>query len=286
MLKTITIDCKNGKNDIACSDVKKFTSFGIVTATDENYFLVVSNLIKSIHALNERTKIFVADFGMNKRQREWMSERGIITHPFHAPTFADKVFAKPQLIMLAPFDNCLWLDGDTIILRDLKEMETFTRIGFWGCRRRNTRARVRMLSNGLFDVLPIHSNNPVPEYTNAGVLGFSKETDIDLLQAWLYACVSCKINPEVMKRMAYHDEGSLFWAARFTGKHANIKNTERYNHLIFLGRARLQYRHLYNPDDPELLAKLKNDFPDSAVLHFAGAAKKRNIGGTPWIKAT
>ncbi len=259
---------------------------GVITLCDENYFPGLLMLHRSVQE-SGGYPIACYDIGLTDNQRAEAALRRNL-HILQLPDdpliaaiqtelLNDEKVKKqgkrvwplwicPLLIKHAPFEKVLWLDCDLVVLRDLdslfeklEKQPVFTPENF----------APEATSNkpSLYDHLPISRqfNRNVPAI-NAGVSGWCKLRDRDLIEAYVHPVSSAVADPKVRALISWQDQGALIWAIQSKGMERYVETDNCWNQsasLTSLKKAPLKW-------DEKFLPALRNQHPDVKIMHWNG----------------
>jgi hypothetical protein len=180
----------------------------------------------------------------------------------------------PLLIRAAPFEQVFWLDCDILVLRGLDELfeqladgPVFTP--------ENKAPELTPNSARLYELLPIRRDfDPQLPTINAGVSGWRRGRDDEALEAYIRPVVAAARDPEVMRAISWHDQGSLIWAIQHLGLEHRVVSSPLWNLCV---------DHVELPPelmtwDIDLCDRLRLALPHVRLLHWNGRQP-------PWMKA-
>lgn len=201
---------------------------GIVTATDSNTFIGVKTLFYSI---KDKINFVCYDLGMSSDELNWCKENGLHTIKFDIKIpLIDKwqTFLKPFIIQQSPYNYTLWIDSDCIVTKDLSLSSVIQNRETFFTRHWINPKHVKKNNKKLYELYPVEGES---EYINAGVIGFNKSHDLDILEQWIHLINIgiYDVTGTIRSYLAMHDEGALTWALRKTNKGYRIINDYRYN---------------------------------------------------------
>lgn len=188
---------------------------GVVTACDSCYYRGLLLLLKTLLG---RVPVTVIDAGLTAYQVGYLEQEGCTVKRCartpQLPLTHHTSWLKPWWIEQAGYRYTLWLDADTLVLRDLtplfdviKERVLLIRHAY------GTAARTGY--NGALNKLrPVKRVNSKEDHVNAGVLGFALERseDAELLRQWQGLIEDALADAKLRKLISYWDEGALHWA--------------------------------------------------------------------------
>ena len=210
---------------------------GIVTATDSNTFIGVKTLFYSIR---DKINFVCYDLGMSSEELDWCKENGLQTIKFDITIpLIDKwqMFLKPFVIQQSPYDYTIWIDSDCIVTKDLSLSSVIQNRQTFFTRHWINPKHVKKNNNKLYELYPVEGDS---DSLNAGVIGFNKSQDLDILEQWIHL-INIGLYDDtgtIRSYLAMHDEGALTWALRKTNKGNKIINDSRYNlYSEFIGNS-------------------------------------------------
>jgi len=174
----------------------------------------------------------------------------------------------PILIDHAPFDDVYWLDCDLLVLRDLDQMFSELEHGpvFTP---ENKAPHVTANDPLLYDYAKIgRSFDPNRPLINAGVSGWRKSRDGDVLWAYLDMIERAMDEPVLRRLISWHDQGCLIWAIQKTGKEGRVVDTFDWN----LSVENTALKDMSISYGPALLDTIRRLVPEAAIVHWNGRA--------------
>lgn len=181
----------------------------------------------------------------------------------------------PILIEYAPFDDVYWLDCDILVLRNLGQMfEELDRGPVFTPE--NKAPEVTANDPKLYEHAKIdrtfYRNRPL---INAGVSGWRKSRDKEVLQAYLWMVERATEDSVIRGLISWHDQGCLIWAIQKTGVEDRVVDTFDWNLSVdntLLKGNTIAY-------EPGFLDSVRELVPDAAIVHWNGCK-------LPWTDAS
>lgn len=178
----------------------------------------------------------------------------------------------PYLIAASPYRRTIWLDCDTVCLRNLKELYDLLEDGpvFTP---ENLAPELTANRPELYDLLPIERDFDIDEpVVNAGVSAWDLRRDAELLEAYGFAVERAFEDERIKEAISWWDQGALVWALQKTGQEGRVLEHLRWNLCIKHTRvAGKSYDW-----GPEVLEELRADVPDANLIHWNGF-------NVPWL---
>lgn len=251
----------------------------VLTATDERMFVGFQMMYASLR-YRHNVPVFVVDLGMAGFQQSWVDDLGIKRIPYTDLDLAVKgpnwqTWNKPFYFKAVPekYQRILWIDADCVVTGHLDEaFETLQERPFItrdtvSSRTCSPQKALRSLQNhpDLYDLLEVKKNWSGDVLINAGVVGFDRERDREILDEWEYCVFEASQTPRIRKLIRLFDQGALIWAMEKVG-HVDVVEDAIWND------ASLSKGHVNNID------YFKSGVATSAskIVHFAGTENK------PW----
>ena len=265
---------------------------GVVTCCDANYFAGLIAMYDSVQ-LSCPCPVVAFDLGMTEAQHAFAKSRERL-HIMNLPedpriqrvrhaTQNDAPLRKqgkriwplwicPILIDLAPFDDVYWLDCDLLVLRDFDVMlaalddgPVFTP--------ENKAPEVTANDLRLYDHAPIDRTfDPKVPLINAGVSGWRKSRDHDVLDAYLLLVDRATSDARLRALVAWHDQGCLIWAIQKTGQEHRVRPDFSWNCSV---EHTAIFEDMPDPGSKELTI-IRERVPRIAVVHWNGQL-------SPWV---
>jgi hypothetical protein len=175
-------------------------------------------------------------------------------------------YAKPYAVLASPWTRTIYLDSDTIPLRNLD------RLGDWVEKRAvfttgSSDGPIVGNSPDLYKILPAGRDPiPAPVVLNSGVLAVDHERDKHLLSLWKHATDWAVTRGDVAGAVSWWDQGTLIWAVQAAGAFENVVTDAAWN-----------FHAIDRFDTPYLrdswLARLTAQYPGVNILHFNARPK-------------
>ena len=250
----------------------------IVSATDERMFVGFQMLYTSIK-LRHNIPVFLIDLGLNSFQKDWAENIGINIIPvsrlqLFTRSLNWQTWNKPLYIRAVPeqYRKVLWIDADCIVTDYLGEAflimddrPFITRDTVAAARCNSTSEAALQNHPELYNLLPVDHRWNKRVSINAGVVGFDRERDFEVLDEWEYCVFEAFQTTRVRKLLRLYDQGALIWALERTG-HVNKLEQAAWND------ASLSKGHVNNMNFfAQQVASSR-----SKIIHFAGKIDK------PW----
>tara|TARA_R110002167_G_C12706462_1_gene654754 strand:- start:2546 stop:5566 length:3021 start_codon:yes stop_codon:yes gene_type:complete len=243
---------------------------GILTSSDDVFFPAFQLLFASVLA-RYKTKFALVDLGLTVKQRNWcehQSEITLLDLPKTLPVSrrADvwQNWNKPFYFQMSPFKRNLWIDSDCVVMGGLEFLATTLRNHMFTCEcvaayRREDRMTY---PHRLFGTTPVNDT-----LVMAGICGFDRERDEEILVEWLQKCVEIEQAPRALRVM--RDQEALQWLVDVNGFHDRIIRGSKWN----------ECNVSYSSVGPaEFLKSLPKD--KANIYHFYGNSK----GNPPFWK--
>ncbi len=250
---------------------------GVVTISDAAYYPQLKLCLDSLMAVCPCV-VKVLDIGLAPEQVAELSRRGIPT--FKPPASAERfvedktacgsryAWAKAFVLRDGPlWRRTLWLDSDTYVVKSLDPLfemlksravltpELYTGVDCQNFEELYERAPVKARSEGLA--------------INAGVMGFDRERDADIIDAWCGFVERCFAEPDLKPLVAWYDQGALIWAVQSIGRADAVLRESTWNCLA--DRTTRGGRRKYHAD--RLREEIAAAHPGAAIVHWAGREK-------------
>ena len=251
---------------------------GIVTAADAGFFGELRWMLLSLRQVSD-VPVEVFDVGLTVQQRAWIGElKNCRLRPL--PTLVNRLdriqkcrmwqtWLKPIYLLMSDFDECLWIDADCVVLKDLTGLFDSIQSGPLLCPDL-TDAEVENRPK-LYDWLPV---GEVPLNSslrvNAGTIGLDKRRDQELLAAWAWAVQFAARNLRLTPLFRWFDQGALHWAIHRLAKE-NLVSPESRWCVPFLEDINIISDTIRNYRS--LTGTLRRRFPDTSIVHFLGKSK-------------
>jgi hypothetical protein len=247
---------------------------GFLSATDSRLFPGFQILYSSI-ILKHQTSVCVVDLGMEDDQRDWCRQQKnlLIVKPkteifkLHNQIYDWQKFNKPYYFLFSPFKKTLWLDCDTIVLKDVSALfnmmdeDPVICSGF-----------SKINKDEFIEDMDGHYDSPKNcYYPETGMIGINLEHDFWLLRDWLWATLKAASDCRLLSNLRHVDAGCLAWALV---KHDRIRSmldsmTWCWNAALMGGRDGRQFY----PSAAEMLSTVDLDYHMASILHWKGFAK-------------
>lgn len=198
-------------------------SWGIVTATNRRMFIGFQLLCFSILRSFHDADLLCYDVGMTASQLDWCVKiPNLKIVKYENPAWAGKnyweAWAKPFYILDSPFDKCLWIDADAMVLGNLNEIieaagdkPLFTE-DYSGLQQSTINATY------LYTLLPIDGvKEDSRPYLNTGVFLLDKKRDEDFIDRWCYCVDRAMSDSEIVQHIACWDQGACKWSLQRLG---------------------------------------------------------------------
>lgn len=250
--------------------------FGILTACSQKLFIGLQMLLTSIAYFYD-VYVLVYDIGMSPEQVAWCKKQPkVIVKPFKIPnhnkhiTYAGAWF-KSHYISSSPFKHTIWIDSDTMVVGDLRELIELAHPNAFFTADHTQLKESTINQPKLYSYLPIgvpYYRDILP-YLNSGVLVTHKKRDADILEDWRY-CVeqACSVK-EIADAIACWDQGALKWALHKNRKLYLITPDKKFNYPA-------KIRHYAYPSTSEAITHwFRNMKPNEpcVILHWMGSPK-------------
>lgn len=256
--------------------IKISRDYGILTACSQKLFIGLQMLLSSIAHYYDVT-ILVFDVGMTPEQIKWcQNQPKVIVKPFKLPDLQNHIhyigaWYKPHYIAASPFKHTIWIDADTMIVGDLREIIDWCHPNALFTADHTHLQETTMNRPVLYSYLPIgrvyyHDISP---YVNSGVAVMHKKRDATLLEDWMYCVDQALMNREIAEAVACWDQGALKWALHKNDLLYLITPDKKFNYPA-------KVRHFSFPSTgPAVIHWINSVKPDDTcvVLHWMGSPK-------------
>jgi len=180
----------------------------------------------------------------------------------------------PILIEHAPYDDVYWFDCDLLVLRNLDRMfEELDHGPVFTPENKSpevTANNPKLYEHARID-RPFDYNRPL---INAGVSGWRKSRDREILQAYAHMVERASEDPVIRGLISWHDQGCLIWAIQKTGAGDRVLNTFNWN--LCADNTPINGNTVaYGPGFIDAVRKL---VPGAAIVHWNGCP-------SPWAGA-
>jgi hypothetical protein len=172
----------------------------------------------------------------------------------------------PALIHHAPFKKLLWLDCDVVVMRGLRDLfDAVDRAPVFTPE--NKAPHLTPNRSELYHLLPIdrHFDPRIPA-VNAGVSGWCKLRDADVLLAYMFVVERAVEDREVREAISWHDQGALIWAIQSQGLETCVAETNKWNLCV-------DHTALSNHPptwDDNFLERVRAAVPEACIVHWNG----------------
>jgi len=277
--KSIHQDFTNTFRDIFPPPAKKIRihkDFGIMTACSRSLFVGLQMLVTSVaHYYDVRTLVW--DVGMSPEQVNWcMRQPGVAVRPFqylkpgrHIAYAA--AWFKSHYISSSPFKHNIWIDCDTMVVGDLRELIEWAHPHALFTSDHTQLQESTLNQPRLYSYLPIGKPyfHDILPYLNSGVMITHKKRDANVLEDWRYCVEQACFVKEIADAVSCWDQGALKWALHKNDLLYLITPDKKFNYPA-------KVRHFSYPATVESVEHwMKTIKPEDAcvVLHWMGSPK-------------
>ncbi len=247
-------------------------SICILTAVNDDYFAGLILLHASLKSSG--LPLVCVDLSLNLHNRTWCRANDVVLLDFNKSDYIDdhmvgSLWAKPFMINECPYNEIIWIDSDAIVINDLDEFKKILSRG-------PVVTRDSWNESYCLNPIKLYELLPVPKGTNksinAGVLGFNKQRDRELLHTWMWCVRKANDDPRIKANIKCSDQGALLWAIHAHGMTDHIRNDLRWNCTPNFSTYNEPRRERYK-QSKTLFESIKADHPDIGIVHWVDQPK-------------
>lgn len=251
-------------------------NFGILTACSRNLFIGLQMMISSIAHFYD-VIVLVYDVGLTPEQVAWCNRQpGVMVKPFKHPEHGNHIkyagaWFKSHYISSSPFKHTIWIDADTMVIGDLREIIDWSHPEALFTSDYTQLKETTINSSILYSYMPIGKpyHHDILPYINTGVLVTHKKRDATILKDWRYCVEQACAVKEIAEAIACWDQGAAKWALHKNDKLYLIVPDKKFNYPA-------KIRHYAYPSTYEAVSHwMKNSKPkdECVILHWMGSPK-------------